>query len=181
MADTKTKKALPTNGQQREIGDPDAMADFMSNLRSTPSALRESLIRHGKPTSDRARSQTVFSNFFLHVLPVRTHVHTIKGATTLGLGVATLVLFVLLCFTGILLMVYYKPSVEQAYASMLDISSVVPTGRLMRNIHRWSAHGMVAMVMLHMARAFYTAAYKGPRRFNWVIGMSLPEGRSLPG
>ncbi len=56
---------------------------------------------------------------------------------------------------------------------MLDISSVVPSGRLMRNIHRWSAHAMVAMVILHMARAFYTAAYKGPRRFNWVIGMSL--------
>jgi quinol-cytochrome oxidoreductase complex cytochrome b subunit len=87
--------------------------------------------------------------------------------------VATLVLFVLLCVTGVLLMVYYKPSVDQAYASMLDIMHVVPTGRLIRNVHRWSAHAMVACVMLHMARAFYTSAYKKPRQFNWVIGMGL--------
>jgi len=115
----------------------------------------------------------VFSNFFLHVLPVRTHLHSIKATTTLGLGYATLVLFIVLCFTGILVMVYYKPSVDLAYASMLDIMYVVPTGRLIRNVHRWAAHAMVACVMLHMARAFYTSAYKKPREFNWVVGMGL--------
>lgn len=171
--DAKVRKQADSDDHPRQIGDPNAMGDLLSNLRSTPSALFESMIRHGRPTSDRARSQAVFTNFVLHILPVRTHVHSIKAATTLGLGVATLVLFVLLCITGVLLMVYYKPSVDPAYASMLDISSVVPTGRLMRNIHRWAAHGMVVCVILHMARAFYTAAYKGPRRFNWVVGMSL--------
>jgi len=149
------------------------MKSFLGNLWSTPRAVRDSLIRHGTPTSDRTRSQAVFTNFFLHLLPVRTHVRSIKAATTLGLGVITLVLFLLLCFTGILLMIYYKPSVDQAYDSMLDISTVVPTGRWMRNVHRWAAHGMVACLILHMARAFYTAAYKGPRKFNWVIGMVL--------
>ena len=149
------------------------LREFARNLVTTPREFRDSLIRHGRPTSDRARSQTIFSNFFLHILPVRTHVHSIKAATTLGLGVATLVLFVLLCVTGVLLMVYYKPAVDQAYDSMLDIMHVVPTGRLMRNVHRWSAHAMVACVMLHMARAFYTSAYKRPRQFNWVVGMGL--------
>ena len=43
----------------------------------------------------------------------------------------------------------------------------------MRNIHRWAAHGMVACVILHMARVFYTAAYKKAREFNWVLGMGL--------
>ena len=86
---------------------------------------------------------------------------------------ATFVLFVILCVTGVLLMVYYKPSVDQAYASMLDIMHVVPTGRFIRNVHRWSAHAMVACVILHMARAFYTSAYKQPRQFNWIIGMAL--------
>ncbi|MFQ5494610.1 MAG: cytochrome b N-terminal domain-containing protein [Phycisphaerae bacterium] len=157
----------------RTVGSPGAMRDFARNLASTPTAIRDSILRHGRPTSDRAKSQAVFTNFFLHVLPTRTHLHAIKATTTFGLGVATLVLFVLLCLTGVLLMIYYKPSVDQAYGSMLDIMYVVPTGRMMRNIHRWSAHAMVACVMLHMARAFYTAAYKGPRQFNWVIGMSL--------
>ncbi len=161
------KAARPPIESERPLG------DFVRNLVSTPREFRDSVIRHGKATSDRARSQTVFTNFFLHILPVRTHVHSIKAATTLGLGIATLVLFVLLCVTGVLLMVYYKPSVDQAYASMLDIMHVVPTGRLIRNVHRWAAHAMVACVMLHMARAFYTSAYKRPRQFNWVIGMGL--------
>jgi quinol-cytochrome oxidoreductase complex cytochrome b subunit len=56
---------------------------------------------------------------------------------------------------------------------MKEIAFVVPTGRFMRNIHRWCAHGMVACVILHMARVFYTAAYKAHREFNWVIGMGL--------
>jgi quinol-cytochrome oxidoreductase complex cytochrome b subunit len=163
----------PTATNEQPTSEPSAVKEFVSNLRSTPRHFKESVIRHGAPTSNRTRSQAVFTNFFLHILPTRTHLHSIKIATTFGLGVATFVLFLLLCFTGILLMVYYKPAVDQAYASMMDISNVVPTGRLIRNIHRWSAHGMVACVFLHMARAFYTSAYKGPRRFNWVVGMIL--------
>jgi quinol-cytochrome oxidoreductase complex cytochrome b subunit len=85
----------------------------------------------------------------------------------------TAALFVILTVTGILLMVYYKPSVASAYDSIKDIHFVVPTGRMMRNVHRWAAHGMVVLVMLHMARVFYTAAYKRPREFNWVMGMLL--------
>lgn len=151
----------------------DALKRFLQNLRTTPQAFRDSLIRHGRISSDRTRSQAVSSNFFLHILPVRTHVHSVKALTTLGLGIMTLVLFGILCFTGVLLMVYYKPSVDEAYESMLDIANVVPTGRWIRNVHRWSAHGMVACVILHMARAFYTSAYKRPRQFNWVVGMVL--------
>ncbi len=175
MPETQTSQPSPSEKKPvaRHIGDDGAMRDFGRNLMDTPRSFRDSMIRHGKPTSDRARSQTVFTNFFLHVLPVRTHLHSIKLTTTFGLGVATLVLFIILCVTGVLLMVYYKPSVDQAYASMLDIIHVVPTGRLIRNVHRWSAHAMVFCVILHMARAFYTSAYKPPRQFNWVIGMAL--------
>jgi len=176
MSDVLTRKRKAkeqASAPQREIGSPGAIRDFGHNLASTPRALRDSIVRHGQPVSDRGRSQAIFTNFFLHILPTRTHLHAIKATTTFGLGVATLVLFVILCLTGVLLMVYYKPSVDQAYGSMLDIMYVVPTGRLIRNIHRWSAHAMVACVMLHMARAFYAGAYKAPRQFNWVIGMAL--------
>jgi len=173
MANTNGKKPPEDQVRPRGVGDPGAMGDFLSNLRTTPAAFRDSLIRHGRPTSDRARSQTVFTNFFMHILPVRTHVNSIKATTTFGLGLVTLALFMILCVTGVLLMVYYKPAVDQAYDSMLDISNTVPTGRLMRNVHRWAAHGMVACVILHMARAFYCSAYKKPRQFNWIIGMIL--------
>lgn len=167
------EKSAALRVKPREMGDPGALREFAGNIKTSWRAFRGSVVRHGEPSSDRARSQTVFSSFFLHVLPVRTHLHSIKATTTLGLGVMTFVLFGILCLTGVLLMVYYKPSVDDAYASMLDISNVVPTGRLIRNVHRWSAHAMVACVILHMARAFYTAAYKGPRQFNWVVGMVL--------
>ncbi|MEE8321151.1 MAG: cytochrome b N-terminal domain-containing protein [Gammaproteobacteria bacterium] len=91
----------------------------------------------------------------------------------MGLGIIATVLFALLTVTGILLMLYYKPSVTMAYDSIKDLQYVVPTGRIIRNVHRWSAHGMVAVVFLHMGRVFYTSSYKKPREFNWVIGLIL--------
>jgi quinol-cytochrome oxidoreductase complex cytochrome b subunit len=157
----------------RQPGDPGAIWAYLRNLYHVPRTVRASIVRHGTPTSDRARSQTVMDNVFLHVLSTRVHLHTLKLTTTLGLGVISLMLFILLTVTGILLMVYYKPSVAEAYDSMKDLTFVVPTGRFMRNIHRWSAHAMVACVILHMARVFYTSAYKKPREFNWVLGMGL--------
>jgi len=82
-------------------------------------------------------------------------------------------LVAILTITGLVLMIYYSPSVERAYASIKDIIYVVPGGRFLRNIHRWAAHAMVVVVILHMARVLYTGAYKKPREFNWVIGLGL--------
>jgi quinol-cytochrome oxidoreductase complex cytochrome b subunit len=158
---------------ERHPGDPGALQAYFTNLSSIPRTAWASIVRHGAPTSDRARSQTIASNFFMHILATRVHLNTLKLTATMGLGVITMVLFILLTVTGILLMVYYKPSVAEAYDSMKDLTFVVPTGRFMRNIHRWSAHGMVVCVFLHMARVFYTSAYKKPREFNWVLGMVL--------
>jgi cytochrome b-561 len=149
------------------------LGTFFHNLRALPTTVRESLIRHGAPTSDRTRSQAVFSNFFLHIHATRTHPHSLRLTTTWGLGASLVSQFIILTVTGILLMVYYKPSVELAYDSIKDLHYVVPTGRFIRNIHRWAAQLMVACTILHMARVFYTAAYKKPREFNWIMGMVL--------
>ncbi|MHC4797153.1 MAG: cytochrome b N-terminal domain-containing protein [Planctomycetota bacterium] len=154
-------------------GNGNAFRVYLNNLIAVPRAFRDSIIRHGAPTSDRAKAETLFHNFFLHILSVRIHRHSLKFTTTMGLGVISLVLFIVLTVTGILLMIYYQPSVDAAYASMKDITFVVPTGGFMRNIHRWAAHAMVACVILHMARVFYTSAYKRPREFNWVLGIVL--------
>ncbi|HEY5623024.1 MAG TPA: cytochrome b N-terminal domain-containing protein, partial [Gammaproteobacteria bacterium] len=149
------------------------MAVFAENLRELPRNLRDSVMRHDRPISARSRSQAVFSNLFLHIHATRTHVRSLRWTATLGLGVASISLFLILLVTGVLLMVYYAPSTHLAYDSMKDIHFVVPSGRLVRNVHRWSAHLMVVAVILHMCRVFYTASYKAPREFNWLIGMSL--------
>jgi quinol-cytochrome oxidoreductase complex cytochrome b subunit len=70
-------------------------------------------------------------------------------------------------------MFYYVPDVNRAYEDMKDLEFVVSFGILLRNLHRWSAHAMVAVAFLHMCRVFYTGSYKPPREFNWVIGVSL--------
>ncbi len=150
-----------------------AMEQFVENLREAPRRLCESIFRGGAPRSDRTRSSFVFGNVFLHLHSVRVHRWTLRWSTTWGLGIITAAAFLLTLVTGVLLMFYYKPYPSVAYLSIKDIHFVVPTGRFMRNIHRWAAHVMVVGVIVHMARAFYTAAYRPPREFNWVVGMGL--------
>lgn len=150
-----------------------AIADMGRNLKALPATLWRSIRRRGAADSPRAQSQAVFSNFFLHIHSTRTHVRSLTPTATWGLGVAALSLFLILSATGILLMIYFKPSVTEAYNSIKDIHFVVPTGRFIRNVHRWAAHLMVVVVILHMARVFYTASYRFPREWNWVLGMGL--------
>jgi len=152
---------------------PSGLQEFWSNLRAAPGRVLDTAFRSGKPTTDRTRSTFVFGNVFLHLHSVRTHRWSLRWTTTAGLGIATLAAFLVTLVTGVLLMFYYKPYPEVAYDSMKDIHFIVPTGRFVRNIHRWAANLMVVTVLLHMARAFYTAAYRHPREFNWLIGMAL--------
>ena len=151
----------------------DALREFAENLKSVPRRVMETAFRTGPPTTDRTRSTFVFGNVFLHLHAVRTHRWSLKWTTTMGLGIMSISAFLIALVTGVLLMFYYKPYPEAAYQSMKDIHFVVPTGRLIRNIHRWSANVMVVAVILHMTRAFYTAAYRKPREYNWLIGIGL--------
>ena len=148
--------------------------EFLQHIKETPQRVRGSIFRNGKiPATDRERSQSSFHNFFLHMQSVRIHRNSLRAAYTFGLGLILFASFAILCITGVLLMVYYKPASELAYQSVKDIHFVVPAGRFIRNIHRWSAHLMVAAVFLHMARVFYTGSYKPPREFNWLVGLGL--------
>ncbi|MCX6621021.1 MAG: cytochrome b N-terminal domain-containing protein [Acidobacteria bacterium] len=144
-----------------------------TSLREMPSNVWSSVFRHPLPHSDLDRAQTSFSNFFLHIHPVKVHENTLRPLYTLGLGLMSFFLFVILVVSGILLMFYYVPSTTQAYDRMLDLRGSVAFGTFLRNMHRWSAHGMVAMVFLHMCRVYLTGSYKKPREFNWVLGVVL--------
>ncbi|HEV2102249.1 MAG TPA: cytochrome b N-terminal domain-containing protein [Candidatus Acidoferrum sp.] len=89
------------------------------------------------------------------------------------LGALTLGAFTIQISTGLLLMLYYHPSIPQGYADMKDLEFVISSGTLLRSLHRWSAHAMVFLVFVHMAKAFYRAAYRPPKELNWVLGVCL--------
>lgn len=141
--------------------------------RVTESRIWRSFFRHGWPDNPLDRSLAMTSNIFLHLHPAKVSRKSLKWRYSFGLGIIAIILFGVLIWTGILLMFYYVPSVERAYETMKEIQLSVPLGQLTRNMHRWSAHGMVLVVILHMVRVFYTGAYKPPREFNWVVGVIL--------
>jgi cytochrome b6 len=89
------------------------------------------------------------------------------------LGGITFALFMVQGVTGILLSLYYKPTPEGAYESILFIMNNVRFGWLIRSIHSWAATLMIAFCVGHMLRVFITASYKNPRELNWVAGIVL--------
>lgn len=91
----------------------------------------------------------------------------------LGLGLINFSLFVVLTVTGTLLLFYYVPSTAQAYNDIKDLGTVISFGMIIRNMHRWAAFLMIISVFLHLCRVFFTAEYREPREFNWIIGLSL--------
>jgi len=143
------------------------------SLVALPENVWRSIFRNPLPSSDLGRASTSFTNFFLHLHPVKVHRNSLRATFTFGLGLISFFLFFILVVTGILLMFYYVPSTTQAYDRMLDLRGTVAFGIFLRNMHRWSAHGMVAVVFLHMCRVFLTGSYKPPREFNWVLGVLL--------
>lgn len=148
---------------------------MLNSLWSTFRATRvgRSIFRVGLPQSNLERAQVAISSFFLHFQSAKVRRRSLKFRTTLGLGLISLYLFLILIATGVLLMFYYVPATDYAYQNMKDLEFVVTAGQVLRNMHRWAAHLMVLFVALHLCRAFYTAAYKAPREFNWVVGVGL--------
>ena len=132
----------------------------------------KSIFRTGIPVTRRQRMMGILNNVFLHLHPVRLPKHAVKLKYTWCMGGLSFFLFLVLTISGILLMFYYRPTVEYAYTDIMDLSEQVPLG-IMRELHRWGAHAMVIAVWLHMFRVFMTGSYKPPREFNWVVGVLL--------
>ena len=89
------------------------------------------------------------------------------------LGSMSLFLFVSQVLTGILLLIYYRPTVDEAFSSVKYIMTVAHKGWLYRQVHAWGANLMVIIVFLHMLRTFITGSFKKPRELTWVIGVIL--------
>src|SRR5215204_6819950 len=144
-----------------------SIGDF---LRS--SQVWKSIFRHPAPRDRRNRVVVMLTNVFLHLHPVSVRKSGIALSYTWCMGGLTFFLFLELTVTGVLLMFYYRPTLEHAYNDILILRDVATLG-ILRELHRWGAHAMVITIWLHMYRVFLTGSYKPPREFNWGVGVLL--------
>lgn len=135
--------------------------------------LYRSIFRIKHNDEPRNRALSTLNNLFFHIHPAKVNRDATRYGYTWGMGGITFYLFIVLVFTGVLLMFYYHPTKVQAFRDILYLENDVPFGRLLRNMHRWAAHLMVMAVWLHMFRVFMSGSYKRPREFNWCIGVLL--------
>ncbi len=175
---------LTTGGPPDGTGDTNATRDALEPkvayapgrgiaARIERSNMWRSMFRHPNLDTPRGRALQSFSNFFLHLYPVKVPTRVLRIRYSFRLGFIAAVLFVILVVTGVYLMFFYTPAVGSAYGDMQRLRTGVGFGQLIRNVHRWTAHLMVLVVLLHLVRVFCAGAYKRPREFNWVIGVVL--------
>jgi len=101
---------------------------------------------------------------------------------TFFLGEIALFSFIVLIITGIYLAFAYEPSAREitveglsapaAYHSVVQIDKQA-FGLIVRQVHHWSAHLMIASALLHLLRIFFMGAYRRPREINWLVGCLL--------
>jgi len=138
------------------------------------SRIRRSILRGPvRPRDDRDRKWIVVNNLILHFRPIQLPERSLRYTHTWGLGGSSAVLFLVLMVTGVMLMFLYVPSPGAAYDSIVTLQHQVFFGKLVRNIHYWSANLLIAVVFLHLLRVYITGAFYAPRQFNWIIGLAL--------
>ncbi len=139
----------------------------------SPPEFKRRVFRTGLPRTPEEELQVVRRSVFFHLHPMRLSADRMRIRFTWCLGGLTFLLFLATVFTGALLMIYYRPTLENGYGDILDLRYTVFLGGFLRNVHRWAGHGIVITLVLHMLRVFYTGSYKPPREFNWIVGVCL--------
>lgn len=112
-------------------------------------------------------------NLLLHIHPRKINAATLRFNLTFGLGGMAVLLVVLQFITGLLLRFHYHPSPELAYNSILTLQRNYLFGKMLRNLHHWSAIFLVWITFLHLLRTVFTGAYSKPRHVSWIIGVLL--------
>jgi len=134
----------------------------------------QAILRGDAPTEKpNPRYKLQVKSFIMHIRPKYYQRGSTWFTHTWRLGWFSTYFFIVETITGIILMLFYAPTPEEAYGDMLYILSGVPYGELMRDLHRLGAEGMVATVILHMMRVYFTGSYKGERAFTWFTGVIL--------
>ena len=123
------------------------------------------LVKLGEWLDERFYWRQVWDAIFLRKVPKVNWFYT--------LGSATLFVAVLQGVTGILLTMYYVPTPDHAYDSVVYISTQLPAGWFIRGLHHWGASAMVILTAAHLLRVFFYGAYKYPREATWITGVLL--------
>jgi quinol-cytochrome oxidoreductase complex cytochrome b subunit len=114
---------------------------------------------------DRFGWRAIWEAIFLRKIPHVNWFYTF--------GSATMFLAIIQGVTGILLTLYYVPTPDHAYDSVVYISTQLPGGLLIRGLHHWTASAMVVLTVMHLLRVFFSGAYKYPREATWITGVFL--------
>ncbi|GAB4485780.1 MAG: hypothetical protein OHK0031_09890 [Anaerolineales bacterium] len=112
-------------------------------------------------------------SFFHHLHPPTIPAAQARWRYTLGAGGTAIFLLLILILTGALEMFYYIPTPAEAALSIQTITYLVPFGGLIRNLHFWSAQLLMIVSAAHLLRVVFTGAYIPPRRFNYLLGLTL--------
>src|SRR3989337_2384260 len=112
-------------------------------------------------------------SFFHHLHPPTIPAPQARFRYTLGSGGLSVYLILVLIVTGILEMFFYIPTPDEAAESVQTLAFLVPYGWLVRNLHYWAAQLLVVVAIIHLLRVALTGAYAPPRRFNYLLGMTL--------
>lgn len=112
-------------------------------------------------------------SFFHHLHPPTIPAIQARWRYTLGAGGIAIFLTLILGVTGVLEMFYYIPNPQEAALSVQTITYHVPFGGFVRNLHYWSAQLLLIVSAIHLVRVVFTAAYRKPRHFNYLLGLGL--------
>ncbi|MBI5484251.1 MAG: cytochrome b N-terminal domain-containing protein [Deltaproteobacteria bacterium] len=115
----------------------------------------------------------MISDFLKHLFPRVVLVKNLRISYTFCLGGLAFSAFLIMLASGMLLLVYYQPTPERAFGSILFLESSVWGGRYLRSLHRLTSHVLLILIFLHTLRVILTGAYQRPRQLNWVIGFLL--------
>lgn len=112
-------------------------------------------------------------DFVRHMFPRVVLERNLRLSYTFCLGGLAFTALLLMLASGMLLMVYYQPTPERAFNSILFLETSVSGGRYLRSLHRMTSHFFLILIFLHTLRVILTGAYLRPRQLNWVIGFLL--------
>ena len=115
----------------------------------------------------------MIQDFLKHLFPRVVLEKNLRISYTFCLGGLAFTAFLLMLVSGMLLLIYYQPTPERAFNSILFLESSVWGGKYLRSLHRLTSHALLILILLHTFRVILTGAWQRPRQLNWVIGCLL--------
>jgi len=115
----------------------------------------------------------MIKDFLKHLFPRVVLEKNLRISYTFCLGGLAFSAFLLMLASGVLLLIYYQPTPERAFSSILFLESSVWGGKYLRSLHRLTSHVLLVLIVLHTLRVILTGAWQHPRQLNWIIGCLL--------